>query len=61
VAAHLDHAVEDAEVRAQIAEEFRDGLELIERAAAGDYLDELFLPAEQLVGAEAAKADANGE
>ncbi len=65
VTAHLDHALQDAEVRALIAGEFREGLELIERAAAGNYLDELFLPPEQFYGGEAARqaadADANGE
>ena len=59
---HLQQAVEDTEVRAQITTEFRAAVESLERAVASEYLDELFLPPEQFAGAEsalaAAKADA---
>lgn len=62
IAAHLQQAVEDAEISAQITAEFRTAVESLERAVAGAYIDELFLPPEQFVGAEAtpavAKADA---
>ena len=58
VAGHLDNAVDDPVVRAKITDEFRAGIEVLERAATQGDLDVLLLPPEEWAGVAAAKADA---